>query len=161
MKEQAQTVFLIEGLQPGWLESPGLRWIYLFGSRFGPGLTIGPIASLILGIGSDLVRGTTNGILPGVTIGLSGSLLVGLVISLMEIGSMGKQSEKFRTEQVSDLWKLTLYLFVMGALVLITFMGFGRILGLSNWLNRGFDFWWEEGTFGGLLAAISVGFFSS
>ena len=159
MKKQAQTVFLIEGLQPGWLESLRLRWIYLFGSRIGLTLAGGPIAGLILGLSSDLLRGATDGIRPGVIIGLFGSLLVGVVASLMAIGSMGGRSETFRTQQVFDLWKSTLYLFVVVAIVWIIFTGFGLILGLSNWLDKGFDFWWAEGFFGGLLAAISVGFF--
>jgi hypothetical protein len=159
MKEQAQTVFLIEGLQPGWLESPRLRWIYLFGSRLGMVPVVGLIAGLILGISSNLIRGTTDGIQSGVTIGLIGGLLVGFVISLLEIGAMGNRLEIFRTQQVSNLWKSTLYLFVVVATVWTIFTGFGLILGLSNWLNRGFDFWWEEGSLGGLLAAISIGFF--
>jgi len=157
MKEQAQTVFLIEGLQPGWLESARLRWIYLFGSRISPTLVAGFIGGLLMGISDDLLRGTTGGIQPGIIVGLAGGLLLGLAISLMEIGPMGKRSGIFRMQQLSDLWKSTLYILVVAAAVWIILLGFGLILGLSNWLNNGFRFWWELGSMGGFFAAMSFG----
>ncbi len=72
MSAQAQTVFLIEQLQPGWLPSRGQRWAYTLGSRiisaFVPAIVLGlvllnfPVSCLSINLPVGLIIGVIDGI---------------------------------------------------------------------------------------------------
>lgn len=158
MKEQAQTVFLIEGLQPGWLESSRLRWLYLFGSRVTTSLISGLIGGIIFGVCLNLIRETSEGIQRGITEGALGGLLLGFLLGLIEITRTEKWINIPKLQSISDYWKSVLNILIVGVATWITItLWFALVFGLSNWLNKGLGFWWREGLFVGLWFGLSAG----
>lgn len=84
MVQQSQTVFLIERMQPTWLQSKPQRVIYQLGSgsisvlavSLIYGLITGLIPALISGEGSELIRRVTNGLINGLSLGFAIGLIV-------------------------------------------------------------------------------------
>jgi len=74
MTAHAQTVFLIEGLQPDWLPEHAQRWAR-FAARLVFGLIFGPPLGLVLG----LVGGLSFGLSAGLVAGLIARLVFGLI----------------------------------------------------------------------------------
>lgn len=75
LSEQAQTIFLIEGLQPDWLEARRERRLYAVMTMLSVGLLMGLPGGLLLAVigGSEGLLGTLwglGGLLPGLLFGL-------------------------------------------------------------------------------------------
>ena len=97
MSEHAQSVFLIERMQPDWLPVQRQRWLYVIGVMLVTGLPIGLLVALGAGLPVWLVVpvigrifGLVIGLAAGLTVwlaarrafGLTGGLLVGLAFGL-------------------------------------------------------------------------------
>jgi DNA polymerase III delta prime subunit len=95
MSQQSQTVFLIERLQPEWLDKTIYKWIYALIS----GLTFGSIVGLILGPAIGVIVNPIGELLKkpaisfGVIDGLRSGLLGGFLLGLMFI-PLGRQLVK-------------------------------------------------------------------
>lgn len=76
MLRQTKTMFYISRLQPGWLKSPGLRWICSLASILVSGTVIGIAAGF--GVGTYL--GAAAGLGAGLIIGLSAALSILMAI---------------------------------------------------------------------------------
>ncbi len=78
MVQESQTVFLIERMQPSWLETKQQKWMY--------GIGVGLIGGLIIGLGGGLnlgrLFGLNVGLLAGLILGLGGGLIAGLILGL-------------------------------------------------------------------------------
>ncbi len=79
MSQKSQTVFLIERLQPSWLETDWQKWTYTIGIALMGGLIIGLVGGLHLGLRLGLRSGLTNGLF----LGLGGALILELIIKLI------------------------------------------------------------------------------
>jgi eukaryotic-like serine/threonine-protein kinase len=80
MTQQAQTMFLIESLQPEWLSARAERLQYVLLDRCIGGLVFGLVFGLIYGLVLGLVYGLVFGLFGGLRSGLFGGLVYGLVI---------------------------------------------------------------------------------
>lgn len=78
MRQQSQSVFLIENLRPGWLATRAQRWSYAFLSAFLPSLLLGFGLGLLF---SDPVLNseTYNRLILGIVSGALGGIVVGLI----------------------------------------------------------------------------------
>jgi hypothetical protein len=65
MQQHGQTVFLIEQLQPSWLNNRGQKVVYMLGSRMVFGLIFGLTFGLSVGLSEGLVFGLIFGLVPG------------------------------------------------------------------------------------------------
>jgi len=79
MSEKSQTVFLIERLQPSWLETNGQKWMYAIGIAVMGGLIIG----LGAGLSIELILGKGVILMGGLILGLGGGLIAGLILRLV------------------------------------------------------------------------------
>jgi len=124
MQQHAQTVFLIEQLQPSWLARRALRVVYMLGSRMVAGLIFGLILGLIVELGHNLFGGQSlklDQLFFALIIGLIGGLIFGPVIGLLD---NWQYSSRERREQTSPGWQRIIYLPIFWLLL------FGLIIGL-------------------------------
>jgi WD40 repeat protein len=75
LSQHAQTIFLIEGLQPSWLATSAQKWIYVLGTRLIFGLICGILWACALG-------GNKYGWLESLSFGLAAGLAIGIVDGL-------------------------------------------------------------------------------
>ncbi|MDX2096701.1 MAG: NACHT domain-containing protein, partial [Leptolyngbyaceae cyanobacterium bins.59] len=79
LQRTAETVFLIERMQPDWLPTRFHRWLYAIG--------IGVFAGLSCGLASDivgyLILGWEAGLIYGLVFGIGGGILVALVFGIL------------------------------------------------------------------------------
>ncbi len=99
MQRQAQRVFLIEQLQPSWLEARSLSVRYSLVERLGGGLVAGLAVGLIAGLSYGLSNGLRVGLSRGFEIGLEQGLLLGLangsrfgLVAALIAGLLGRSS---------------------------------------------------------------------
>ncbi|MDX1546336.1 MAG: DUF4062 domain-containing protein [Rhodothermales bacterium] len=74
---EQQGLFLLERMQPSWLEGAADRWGYALASRLGGGLVLGLPVGVLAGV---MLAGETRG---GFGLGLKGGLVVGLLAGLL------------------------------------------------------------------------------
>ena len=79
MSHKSQTIFLIERLQPSWLETNWQKWMYAIGIALIGGLIIG----LGGGLNVELILGSGVGLIGGLILGLGGGLIAGLIVGLV------------------------------------------------------------------------------
>jgi DNA polymerase III delta prime subunit len=90
MRERAESVFLIERLQPDWLASRLERWTYMAGSRLLGGAALGLVLGAILDLSLNLIGGTQvalpaqladfgNRLLAGLAFGVANGLVAGVI----------------------------------------------------------------------------------
>jgi DNA polymerase III delta prime subunit len=106
MSQHAQSVFIIERLQPNWLQTHNQRRLYAIGSRMTIGLLVGLLGGLLLGLlgglfgalitpGVGLLDGLFLGLIfgsiAGLFFGLAG-LLNGLIAGLINIRKFAEES---------------------------------------------------------------------
>jgi class 3 adenylate cyclase/DNA polymerase III delta prime subunit len=79
MHQDSETVFLIERLQPSWLDTKAQKWLYSLG--------VGLIGGLIMGLGGglnvELMFWREITLLAGLIMGLGGGLMAGLIVALV------------------------------------------------------------------------------
>lgn len=83
MQREAQRVFLIEQIQPGCLETRGLRVRYSLVDRLGGGLLAGLAVGLVAGLSYGLSVGFSQGLQQGLIAGLANGSRFGLVAALI------------------------------------------------------------------------------
>jgi hypothetical protein len=76
MTQKSETVFLIDRMQPTWLETKLQKWMYAIAVALIGGLTVG----LGAGVNVGRIFGLNSGLMAGLIIGLGGCLLSGLMI---------------------------------------------------------------------------------
>jgi hypothetical protein len=153
MTAHAQTVFLIEGLQPDWLPEGARRW-----ARLAARLVFGLIFGLPLGLVLGLVGGLSFGLDFGLIAGLVGELSFGLVFGLGGRLDSVKTVERLTwsgregIKKIIGNWHLTLVGGLGAGLV------FGVIFGLTAGpvagLIAGLVFGLVAGLFFGLINGV-------
>lgn len=78
MRERSQSVFLVEGIQPSWLDTGAQLVAYRTVAALSAGLIFGLISGLILGLTSGLGFGLTSGLISGLI------LLAGVSLGCLE-----------------------------------------------------------------------------
>lgn len=185
MKEQSQSVFMVEQFQPHWLSSGGQRLVYESVTAMSVGLAVGSLVALSAGMVSALTLGVTfgvsillgcrsvsawkNGAASGVIIGLiflgffgrhPGYLLILLADVLLV--SLGVQSLKEIRPVETIRWQAKLFWKKMVSGSLVGFL-FGELYGLANRLSgdeiEKIDFWYGLGLFSGVFAGPFYGLF--
>jgi eukaryotic-like serine/threonine-protein kinase len=130
MLQNAQQVFLIERLQPNWLETTRDRVSYVLLDRAGGGLIVALAVGLIAGISYGLSFGLgtewRSGLFTGLANGARFGLVAGLVIALL-----GRTSESLG--QVSTRYGSLLRRAMLGTLVFGTLGGLFALVYLQ-WL---------------------------
>lgn len=158
MHRHAQSVFLIEQLQPSWLAEGAPRWVYIVSSRLLGGLALGLAFGLILllttglffGIGTGQLADLATGIGFGLLFGALGGLLVG-VMELLRLTRHGLLISAGAARPWQPGVDAVVYTFVLGAaggLIVGVIggtqsIGFGVILGLVFGLFFGVRSGWS------------------
>ncbi|MEA5542079.1 NACHT domain-containing protein [Limnoraphis robusta Tam1] len=119
MVQESQTVFLIEKIQPSWLEKKGERIFYRIASALALGLMYGLINGLMYG----LIFGLTEGLIFGLIFGLIGG-------KIKTIESLKWSSQEFKNSLKTGLIALLMY-------GLIALLMYGLIFRLMYGLNVG------------------------
>ena len=143
MVREGAIVFLIEEMQPAWLDTRIERRTYQIRFFLTVGLIVGLIPSLSMGLIVGRIAGLNAGLISGLIVGL----IIGLIIGAIS-GLMGGQQIKL-VEQLNWTWQKekSLFTFVlicvlMGVLiytgssfVLVSVLSFGLLLELSDGLE--------------------------
>jgi DNA polymerase III delta prime subunit len=90
MRQHAESVFLIERLQPDWLGNRVERWVYMAGSRLLGGAALGLVLGAILDLSLGLIGGTRvalpaqladfgNRLLAGLAFGVANGLVAAVI----------------------------------------------------------------------------------
>lgn len=86
LSRHAQAVFLIEEMQPGWLQTAYQRWLYVICSRTLIGLVIGGTNAIMIGslfaLKQNLEHGWMIGFISGLISGISAAVAVSIVDGL-------------------------------------------------------------------------------
>jgi Cdc6-like AAA superfamily ATPase len=150
MVQEKQTIFLIEKMQPTWLQNRSEGIAYQIRAFMISGLIGGLTAGLIGGLGSGLIDGLSTGL----SIGLSSGLSIGLILGIMT-GFPNKISplEKLRWSWQEARSKAGRELFKGISLGLLGGLIFGLIFGIHG-LIHGVLFGVLFGLLFGLLSGL-------
>ncbi|MGK7929668.1 MAG: protein kinase [Spirulina sp.] len=148
MVKESQTVFLIERMQPTWLETQIKQWIYALG--------IGLLGGLIVGIGTGvnltMTRGMNSGMMAGLIVGLCGVVIVssifGCAIANIEPVEMIKWSSVKAKEALFPGIRIGVAVAIVS---LLTYLGFG---GFLSW-KFGWFLGWKQLIWEGCLYGAS------
>lgn len=145
MTALAQTVFLVEGLQPNWLPSRAQRWArsaarLVFGLIFGSplGLVLGLVGGLGFGLDFGLVAGLVGELTFGLAFGLGGRLNYAEAVERLTWS--GREGVK----KIIGNWHW----------VLVGELGAGLVFGLSFGLTAGLGTGLVSGLVFGLVAGL-------
>ncbi|HAA32214.1 MAG TPA: NACHT domain-containing protein [Cyanobacteria bacterium UBA8553] len=143
MIQESQTIFLIERMQPSWLETKGQKSLYA--------ITLGLIALFSAGIGSGLMVSLTLGLylglIAGLTLGFSSGIMAGLIFGLISNQINPIETLKWSWVKVRNSLILGI---IVGLIV-------GLFFGLSSVLFYGLLVGWREGLIEGAIAAFRAG----
>jgi len=136
MQQHNQEVFLIEGLQPSWLQHRRWRLVYVLASRL--------LGGLIVGLSFGLSFGLIVGLL-GLSAGLSAGLFAGLLVGFIDILRFEGLGNRIKVKTPSELWWSIINVVVVGLSVVLIFglsvvLFFGLIVGLFIGLIVGLIF---------------------
>ena len=140
MVRESQTVFLIEKIQPTWLEKQGERIFYRIVSVLASGLIFGLIGWRILGLDAGLIFGLIGGLIGGLNEGLIGG-------EIKPIESLTLSAQEFK----KTLKKMPTLLWILGLI-------FGLILWIIEFTMVGFIVGLFGMLFVGIFYAIIQGF---
>ena len=167
MQKHNQYVFLIEGLQPSWLQTRSWRCVYTLASRL--------LSGLIFGLSFGLVYGLMDRLNAGLIYGL----LVGLPVSIIDVLRF-EWLDKWRDrKEITDFWWSVINIASVGFIIgLIYGLVYGLIYGLLVGLIGGLIFgirgsrknlkndiqtvealqwYWGKALKGGLIGGLSFG----
>ena len=152
MSEHAQSVFLIERLQPCWLPARGQRWFRVFA-----GLFVGLMYGQVLGTTLSLVLGLFSGLDPRPLVVLCAGLIFGLGVELV-LGLLGGLVLKLDAIEPVEALKWS-WIRAMGGLVggLVTGLIGGLGVGLVAGLRAGLGVGLLSGIFGVLIGVLTFG----
>jgi hypothetical protein len=152
MTHKAQTIFLIERLQPNWLSSKGQRISY----RLGSGCLSGLIFILITMLSSVLITMLSSGMIYGLGNGIIYGLIYGLWISVLgDIQPV--ETLKWSWQKARNSLKVGFILgFIFFLIYLLTksLMTSGVIVGVTDMLLYVLNY----GLLGGLIGCLIGGF---
>ncbi|NEP02666.1 MAG: NACHT domain-containing protein [Symploca sp. SIO2E9] len=131
MVQESQTVFLIERMQPSWLQKSIQRWMYVIGIGLIAGVVVG--VSVVVNLG--LILGLDSVLIAALILGLGGGLITGLIMKL--IMNQIEPVETLKWSWVKTRNNLLPGLRVGLVVGLICGIGNGIISGLNAGLNRG------------------------
>jgi len=159
MAHHAQSVFIIERMQPSWLFKQRARWSYILLSRLLLSLIGGLAGGIVIGLGFAFYHDRPGeGIVRGFVEGLFSCLLGGIVTGLID----GLRIERKR--RWSSILETTSYAQLAANILLLTlsvgvavWVGFGVLLGGLQWLGYERTFWFNEGRDVGLLVGLCYG----
>jgi len=151
--EENQTEFLIERVQPYWLNYKWQKWIYGLINGLMGGLSAGMIGGLIVGliveVIYELTAGLIYGLIGGLIVGLIGGLIGGLIEGLIEVfkkrriqvvETLKLSLDKIRKQLIYGLMGgLTIGMIVALIISLIYGLIIGIIVGLIIVLMRALD----------------------
>ena len=140
MVRESQTVFLIEKIQPTWLEKQGERIFYRIVSVLASGLIFGLIGWRILGLDAGLIFGLIGGLIGGLNVGVIGG-------EIKPIESLTWSAQEFK----KTLKKMPTLLWILGLI-------FGLILWIIEFTMVGFIVGLFGMLFVGIFYAIIQGF---
>jgi hypothetical protein len=113
MKEHGQSVFLIEGLQPSWIDIQLWRWIYVFGSRLiatfviaisNISVVLSGVFIRVIGLESGLFIFLARSLLHFFVIWLIGGLGIGFIDSLrLEVDFLSRFKFSVRTKLIINM----------------------------------------------------------
>jgi len=182
MSQHAQTVFLIERMQPSWLPTRIWRWVYVLGSRLIGmlilGLSVAPIVGRSIGRGitlffeqyfemmfgqslemmfgqdAEMIFGLTGGLSFGLSLGLIGGFSIGFIDALR----FERDDKNAILKKTPTRWQSAINFLAVG---LILWLGAGLSLGLSLGLDLGL-IWgrisgWTSGLQNGLITVLFGG----
>lgn len=134
MIQRAQTLFLLEELQPVWLPSRTQRWLYLLGSRSIGAFIIALAFMLVVAWQAgqaDLSDSWQMGIFEWMLL-LPGWLLAGCAVGLVQALRFAWQGlEPPSQASRSGLWKTVIHVLITGLAATLAFgLFFGLLLGL-------------------------------
>lgn len=145
MKQEKQTIFLIEKLQPTWLKDRGEVRVYQISTFIIVGLSAGLSAGLGAGLSAGSISEPIYGPFPGLTFGLFVGLNGGLVVlSQEEISPLEKFSWSWQRARVGLISGLISGLFVGLFSVLVNGLGSELffelfiVLGIGLFMGLGF-----------------------
>lgn len=148
MKQQGQSVFYLERMQPDWLPEGRLSPVYERLAVQLPGMLIGVLICLVV---TTLFLSPFNNTIFYIIFGLIGVLLGGLFSGRI----IAKTSSGIRLES----WRISRFYFILGHLrnELLIGLGIGLSFGLIFGLRNGLSFGLTFGLIGILLSVILVG----
>lgn len=157
MDEHSQAIFLIERLQPGWLQTRGQRWLHLLLSRLAISLISGVLGGIVLGLGFTAFFEATvsEGLMRGLSEGLLSCLAGGLAVVVIDGVRLQINGRSEPLSPRAEYGRLALNILVVGIVVYFSvWLATGFILGGINWMGMGRTFWFGEGRLVGLLVGL-------
>lgn len=145
MVQEKQTVFLIEKMQPTWLQNRSEERAYRIRNFIS--------AVLIFGLSSGLIFGLSRGLIFGLSSGLSSGLFAGLIAALSK--------EILPLEKLSWSWQRAKSRLIREFFISFTYglIG-GLILGLSYGLSFRLSYGLSDGLSDGLICGLICGLVS-
>ena len=139
MVKESQTIFLIERMQPTWLETKRKRWSY----ALGVGLLGGLISGIFASVNLTMTRGMNNGMIAGLILGLCGGIIVGVVFGCAIANIEPVEMVKWSSAKAKEALLPGMRIGIIVAIVsLFAYLCFGWFL---DW-NR----YWLEGSLYGI-----------
>jgi hypothetical protein len=159
MAHHAQSVFIIERMQPSWLRHPSARWSYILLSRLLLSLIGGLAGGIVIGLGFAFFYARPGeGIVRGFVEGLLSCLLGGIVTGLIDgLRIDPKRSWRGWLETTSHTQLAANILLLTLNVGVAVWVGFGLLLGGIQWLDNDAIFWFQEGRNVGLLVGLCYG----
>ncbi|MGH7525481.1 MAG: NACHT domain-containing protein, partial [Gemmatimonadales bacterium] len=158
MRERAESVFLIERLQPDWLITRTERYIYTVGSRLLGGAALGLVLGSILDLAMHLIGGTGAGLVLEaedfvlrVTLGLVLGLVSGLVAGVG--GALRFERSRRRGETRGRRTARQVVMDVAGYVLALGLVGWLLVVHIGGWDDP------VTGLILGLLVGLLFGFF--
>jgi hypothetical protein len=158
MRQRAESVFLIERLQPDWLSTRAERYVYTAVSRLLGGAALGLVLGAILDLAMGIIEGSAIGfflaledLFHRVIVGVALGLVSGLVAGLGDAWRF-EQSRR-RGETRSQRTTRQVALDVAGYVLVMGLVGWLLVARIGQWDNP------ETGLILGLLVGLLFGLF--
>lgn len=158
LDDHSQAIFLIERMQPSWLDSRLERWLYVFLSRMAVSIPSGIVGGVIIGFGFMIFFETTfaEGMARGLSEGVLSCFAGGLAVVAIDGVGMERNGRLPFSTQLPSTVKLLLRTLFIGVVVYFAVwaaIGFG--FGSISWMGLPKEFWLVESQSIGLLLALS------
>lgn len=158
MRQRAESVFLIERLQPDWLSTRAERYVYTAGSRLLGGAALGLILGSILDLAMGLIGGAAVGLGHEIE-DFAARVMLGLVLGLVS-GLVAGVSDAWRFERSRRLGETRSRR--TARQVIQDVAGYVLAMGLLGWLLVARIGGWDDPETGlvlGLLVGLLFGLF--
>ncbi len=158
MSGRGQTLFLIERLQPSWLEG---QWEYTVLAVLGGILFFGLLAGLVAGLGAGLSAGLRDGVWGGLIAGFSAAAAAGVIAALLggffSMVAVFDDNRIQPAETLSWSWERARE---NRSNILAGGLGIGLLSGWGVGLESGFLSGLIGGLFSGAAAALGIAMFA-